>query len=85
MKVEAINVRDIVGKYLKENGYDGLYHHKCERGWGCSMDESNFMSCYNDSIDECEAGHKIFNPESKYPFIIGKRGFGRNSGAIRFN
>ena len=53
-----MNVREIVKKYLKKNGYDGLYCEAC----GCYL--SDLMPCENNSSD-CEPGyaHKCDNPD----------------------
>lgn len=47
------DVQSIVTKFLKENGYDGLWCDEC----GCDL-ESGIMPCSGE-VDRCEAGHKI--------------------------
>lgn len=50
---QRMNVREIITKYLKDNGYDGLYYNdEC----GCELKE--LITCGN--VDEdCKPGHKI--------------------------
>ncbi len=45
------NVAEIVEKWLRENGYDGLYH--CSM-CGCHVDD--LMPCCGDSINRCQPG-----------------------------
>lgn len=47
-----MTVKEIVTKYLKENGYDGLYSDDC----GCGIDD--LMPCSDCGSDLCEAGIK---------------------------
>lgn len=44
-----MNLKEIVKKYLKENGYDGLFTNLCE----CLLDDLMTCKCYNN----CEAGY----------------------------
>ena len=46
-----MRVKEIIKKYLKENGFDGLAGDSC----GCFI--SDLMPCDNPSPD-CSAGHK---------------------------
>ena len=46
-----MNVKEIVKKYLEDNGYDGLVGDEC----GCRLDE--LFIC--DSLDDCVPGHKV--------------------------
>ena len=46
-----MTTREIVEKYLKDNGFDGLAEEDC----GCSI--GDLMPCDNPSPD-CRAGHK---------------------------
>ncbi len=50
-----MNVRDIVSKYLSENGYDGLFngHGEC----GCGVNGCELMPCCQPS-PECEPGYE---------------------------
>ena len=45
-------VKEIVLKYLQENGYDGLFTEDC----GCEL--SDLMPCSYDCLEYCEAGYK---------------------------
>ena len=47
-----MNVRQIVEKYLRENGYNGL------AGDDCGCDLIDLMPC-DGTCETCEAGHKI--------------------------
>jgi len=47
-----MTVKEIVKKYLIENGYDGL----CNKGCGCEIDD--LVPCDGVYIDDCIAGHK---------------------------
>ena len=46
-----MNVYDIIVKYLKNNGYDGLCNENC----GCPIND--LMPC-DESLADCEPGHK---------------------------
>lgn len=48
-------VREIVGQYLKRNGFDGLFHNEC----ACELAE--LMPCYSEwaDVDGCQAGYRI--------------------------
>jgi hypothetical protein len=48
-----MTVKEIVIKYLKDNGYDGLYSDDC----GCMIDDLIPCSGYG-SMDMCELGVK---------------------------
>jgi hypothetical protein len=66
--MSSINVRQIVEKYLKDNGYDGLFsEYEC----ACSFDD--FMPCSgtNDMLHECEAGHKFPCDCGEHDYHIG--------------
>jgi len=47
-----MNVTDIVIKYLKDNGYDGL----CGDGCGCGLDD--FAPC-DSNIGDCKPAYKV--------------------------
>jgi len=47
-----MNVKDIVKKYLEDNGYDGLYADYC----GCEIDD--LFPCCED-FGDCEPGIKV--------------------------
>jgi hypothetical protein len=52
---EKLTIATIVEKWLKENGYDGLYLDLGEdESCGCALD--NFMPC--EEPGECVAGHR---------------------------
>jgi hypothetical protein len=46
-----MKIKEIIKKYLEENGYDGLYNDEC----GCSKDD--LFPC-DFSPDFCEPGYK---------------------------
>jgi len=48
----AMTAREIVEKYLRDNGYDGLCGEEC----GCSIDD--LMPCDYDCTSGCEPGYK---------------------------
>ena len=61
-----MKVEEIIIKYLKENGYDGLAG---EEECGCSLDD--FIPCGGESICECEAGYSHECPKGhEVDFII---------------
>ncbi len=51
----GINVRDIIKKWLKDNGYDGLY--SSDYSCGCSLE--NFISCDESWVLNCQPGYKV--------------------------
>jgi hypothetical protein len=48
------SVKKIVKKWLKQNGYNGLYSES--ESCGCEM--ADLMPCGSDGIENCKAGHK---------------------------
>lgn len=50
-----MTVKEIVEKWLKDNGYDGLWSENGE--CGCALGE-NFMGCDCTGVDECSSGFK---------------------------
>jgi hypothetical protein len=54
-----MNAREIIKKYLEENGYDGLYNLEGE--CGCIKDD--LFPCESCPA-ECEAGYLIDPPEA---------------------
>jgi hypothetical protein len=52
----VINVKQVVADWLRDNGYDGLYH---ESDCGCEL--SNLAPCESCCL-ECTPGHKIIDP-----------------------
>lgn len=57
---EEITVKFIVEKYLKENGYDGLYQPD-----SCACEVDDLMPCDGDVMG-CEAGVKTECSEDDY-------------------
>lgn len=53
---KSMTVKEIVIKYLKANGFDGLFTDDC----GCTWDD--LMPCGSDPMD-CEPGYKIPCPK----------------------
>jgi len=51
-KKSKIDVRQIVTKYLKDNGFDGLYAEEC----GCQI--SDLFPC-DGPCDDCKPGYKV--------------------------
>jgi len=49
-----MTVKEIIVKYLKENGYDGLRHPDGE--CGC---EINDLGPCDGTLDNCEPGYKV--------------------------
>lgn len=59
-----MNCLDIVEKYLKDNGYDGLFDDEC----GCVI--GDLRPCCDDFSD-CQPGYKVKAPDySEYDFYI---------------
>jgi len=56
-----MTVKEIVEKYLRENGYDGLYCEDC----GCRLDD--LIPCDWGDFQDCKAGY-----EQKHGDIIGE-------------
>ena len=51
---DEMNVQEIVEKYLKDNGYDGLFQiDTC-----CCLLGDGFMPCGGEYFNECEPGYK---------------------------
>ena len=63
-----MNVNEIIKKYLRENGYDGLCNEKC----GCGID--NLMPCDTFACQSCVPASKHIATEEdaeKYDCGIG--------------
>ena len=58
-----MNVKQIVLRYLEDNGYDGLYDTKVT--CGCDLDD--IMPC-EDFCGNCKPGHKVLNTENDNVF-----------------
>jgi hypothetical protein len=50
-----MNIKEIVGQYLKEAGYDGLYHTE-EDGFPCACALQGLMEC-QEPTPHCQAGY----------------------------
>ena len=48
-----MNTKEIIEKYLRDNGFDGLYN---EDDCACSLDD--LVTC-GDILIDCEAGHRV--------------------------
>jgi hypothetical protein len=62
-----MNVREIVERYLRENGFEGLFSQIGE--CGCPL--SDFMPCYGEDIADCEPGYSVkagdyYGPDDEY-------------------
>lgn len=55
MNPKQINVEEIVLKYLKKNGFDGLFNPNLD--CGCEKDDL-FACCLGDNTVECIPGYK---------------------------
>jgi hypothetical protein len=61
-----MNVKEIIKKYLKDEGYDGLSCPSFE--CGCYLDDLAPGDCLN--VDECEAGHRAKDPSGENDWLI---------------
>jgi hypothetical protein len=60
-----MNVKEIIKKYLEENGYDGLYYEG--RPCGCCIDE--LLAC--DSVcANCVPGYRGADPSGEFDDLI---------------
>ena len=50
-----MTVKEAMIKYLKDNGYGGLYNDNGE--CGCEVDD--LMPCMSEGIENCECGYKV--------------------------
>lgn len=61
-----MDVKQIVGIWLSDNGYDGLH----EKYFECGCKVGDLFPC--DMVNDCEAGYFVTpDPESGYDFAIG--------------
>jgi len=60
-----MTVSEIIEKYLKENGYDGLYNLNGE----CACEIGDLIPCV-DYCGDCKPGYKKSDPSGEYDFII---------------
>ena len=51
----SVTVKEIVAKYLHENGYDGLSSKEC--GCWLSEDMGGLFPCYSEGSERCKAAH----------------------------
>jgi hypothetical protein len=65
MVKKNLNVYEIVKKYLKDEGYDGLF---TDEGCGCSLED--LMPCEGNDFHECKAGYKIKGDEDAESYIV---------------
>jgi len=63
-----MDIKGIVKKYLKDNGFDGLV--ECFAECGCEIND--LMPCDSPSID-CQPGYKhVADPSTGWDFTISK-------------
>jgi hypothetical protein len=62
-----MNVKEIIEKWLTDNGYDGLYNDE-ECGCQCG----DLFPC-DGPVDECRPGHLIPIKDGEGTFFIGRR------------
>jgi len=48
-------VKEIVEKYLQENGYDGLFNSSGE----CACKIGDLIPCWSEGLENCRAGHLV--------------------------
>jgi hypothetical protein len=65
--MKTISAREIVLKWLLENGYDGLAGEEC----GCSV--YDFAPCGCIDLNECVAGHRVRVKTGDFVTKPGKR------------
>ncbi len=65
-----MTVKEIIEKYLKENGFDGLFNSDGE--CGCLLDD--FMPCDSGGVQDCEPGYKKPGGEdSEFDWVVGPK------------
>lgn len=62
-----MKVSEIVEKYLKDNGFDGLYAQG-----ECACKTDNLMPCCGDCCGDCQPGYLQDNNSGEFEFIIGR-------------
>ena len=60
-----MTVQEIVEKYLRDNGYDGLYRFSY-----CDCDLSDLMNCDAAYALDCQPGYKIPKENDEEDYII---------------
>lgn len=69
MSEQNPTVQEIVEKFLRENGFDGLF---CE-DLDCACNLEDLITCQDD-CHECEAGYNVpCEDTSEYNFCIGRK------------
>ncbi len=63
-----MTAKEIIEKYLKDNGFDGLYNEDME--CGCLLDD--LCPCGEGIGSECKAGYKLPGNE-EYDFLVGEK------------
>lgn len=65
-----MTVKEIVKKYLEDNGFDGLWSE-----YDCACKKDNLMPCGGEDILNCEAGYLMPCPEDcgEHDWHIGKK------------
>lgn len=58
-----MTVKEIIEKYLKDNGFDGLYNPEDKEGCGCEL--GDLCPCEED-FGECKPGYKIAVANSEF-------------------
>ena len=61
-----MNVKEIVEKHLKENGFDGLF---CPGECACMLED--LFCCGSDQCSECEPGYYRDDVTPEFEFTIG--------------
>ena len=71
-----MNLKEIVEKWLIENGYEGLV----AADGGCKCEIFNLMRCYEPRVS-CKAGHIVKSSKNNYDFMI-TPGKAKSNGSI---
>jgi hypothetical protein len=58
-----MTVKEIIIKYLEENGFEGLHSEEC----GCSID--NLAACDENCLN-CIPGYKHLDPNGEFNYVI---------------
>jgi len=76
----GMTLKEIVTKWLKENGYDGLCEVMTE--CGCGLDD--LMPC-GEPKEDCEAGHEVKAPKDSNVDYFIYPGKGKNNDRTKQN
>jgi hypothetical protein len=60
-----MEIGDIIKKYLKDNGFSGLYSPAAD----CGCDMEDLFACGEDCTG-CEPGYKIEDPTGEHNYLI---------------